>query len=324
MCRSSPQLPSPGITVASYPIADQLGQRRHSRPPASTAPTRASAGSGRPRRDASRGGVSLLKGAGGGGARPKARPGSQGGLPRSAHGVGRVSDTLEPAGTMQLLVKVPSLPERGELDCDICYRPFNLGARAPRRLPGTARARCGHTLCSACLSELAARGDRSGAAGRVVRFRRAVTCPFCRAPTPLPRGGVTDIPVHPDLWSRLEEKARAEREPDEAGSPGREGGDADREADEEEKSDKGSGPRSAGWRAFRRLWDRLLSPARRWRRPLPSNGEPLPPPHTSPEKLQRRGFGERMPRVRPHLPAATNPSSFPQFCTVRRSRTWPT
>ncbi|XP_033618619.1 RING finger protein 227 [Fukomys damarensis] len=44
---------------------------------------------------------------------------------------------------MQLLVRVPSLPERGELDCNICYRPFNLTGRAPRRLPGTARARCG-------------------------------------------------------------------------------------------------------------------------------------------------------------------------------------
>lgn len=221
---------------------------------------------------------------------------------------------------MQLLVKVPSLPERGELDCDICYRPFNLGARAPRRLPGTARARCGHRLCTACLRELAARGERGGAAARVVRLRRAVTCPFCRAPTPLPRGGVTDIPVDPDLWSRLEEKARADREPDEAGSPGREGGDADREAeDEEEESDKGSGPRSAGWRAFRRLWDRMLSPARRWRRPLPSNGE------GPPREASETGWGERMPRVRLHLPAATDPSSSsPQFCTVRRSRTWPT
>lgn len=234
-------------------------------------------GAAGPLRDASRGGVSFLKGATGGGARPKTRPGSQGGLVRAAHGVSRVSDTLESAaGTMHLLVKVPSLPERGELDCDICYRPFNLGARAPRRLPGTARARCGHKLCTACLRELAARGDRSGAAARVVRFRRVVTCPFCRAPTPLPRGGVTEIPVDPDLWSRLEEKARAERETDEAGIPGREGGDADREADEEEESDKGSGPRSAGWRAFRRLWDRLLLPTRRWRRPLPSNGEGLP------------------------------------------------
>ncbi|XP_054431570.1 RING finger protein 227 [Pteronotus mesoamericanus] len=173
---------------------------------------------------------------------------------------------------MQLLVKVPSLPELGELDCNICYRPFNLRGRAPRRLPGTARARCGHTLCTACLHELAARGDRSGAAARVVRLRRIITCPFCRAPTPLPRGGVTEVAVDPDLWSRLEGKARAEREPDEAGSPVREGGAPDRKADdEEEESEKGYRSRSAGWRTVRRLWDRLLAPARRWRRPLPSN-----------------------------------------------------
>ncbi|XP_066120277.1 RING finger protein 227 [Saccopteryx bilineata] len=173
---------------------------------------------------------------------------------------------------MQLLAKVPSLPERGELDCNICYRPFNLEGRAPRRLPGTARARCGHTLCTACLRELAARGDRGGAAARMVRLRRVVLCPFCRAPTPLPRGGVTEVAVDPDLWSRLEEKSRAGREPDETGSQLREGGDAHREADDEdEEGEKGSGPRSAGWRAFRRLWDTVLAPARRWRRPLPSN-----------------------------------------------------
>ncbi|XP_008268990.2 RING finger protein 227 [Oryctolagus cuniculus] len=173
---------------------------------------------------------------------------------------------------MQLLVRVPSLPERGELDCSICYRPFDLGDRAPRRLPGTARARCGHTLCTACLRELAARGDGGGAAARVVRLRRVVTCPFCRAPTPLPRGGVTEVAVDPGLWSRLEEKARAQGERDVAGSPVKESGDADPEADrEEEESEDGAGPRSAGWRALRRLWDRVLAPARRWRRPLPSN-----------------------------------------------------
>lgn len=192
---------------------------------------------------------------------------------------------------MQLLVRVPSFPERGELDCSICYRPFNLGHRAPRRLPGTARARCGHTLCSSCLGELVARGDRSGAAARVVRLRRVVTCPFCRSPTPLPRGGVTEIPVDPDLWSRLEEKARAERESDEAGMPVRESGDADQETDEEEESDEGAGPRSAGWRALRRLWYRVLAPARRWRRPLPSNGEGPPWEAAGKERPGMPGFG---------------------------------
>ncbi|XP_005399506.1 PREDICTED: putative uncharacterized protein FLJ38447 [Chinchilla lanigera] len=172
---------------------------------------------------------------------------------------------------MQLLVRVPSLPERGELDCNICYRSFNLGGRAPRRLPGTARARCGHTLCTACLSELAARGEGSGAAARVVRLRRVITCPFCRAPTPLPRGGVTEVALDTDLWLRLEEKARADREREEAGIPAKESCDADGEANGEQECERGAGPRSAGWRALRRLWDRLLLPARRWRRPLPSN-----------------------------------------------------
>ncbi|XP_057569870.1 RING finger protein 227 [Hippopotamus amphibius kiboko] len=173
---------------------------------------------------------------------------------------------------MQLLLRVPSLPERGELDCSICYRPFNLGDRAPRRLPGVARARCGHTLCTACLHELAARGDGGGAAARVVRLRRVVTCPFCRAPTPLPRGGVTEVAVDPDLWSRLEAKARAGREPNGMGGPAREGGDAARQAEDEEKeSEAGAGPRSAGWRALRRLWARVREPVREWRRPLPSN-----------------------------------------------------
>ncbi|XP_004638488.1 putative uncharacterized protein FLJ38447 [Octodon degus] len=171
---------------------------------------------------------------------------------------------------MQLLVRVPSLPERGELDCNICYRSFNLGDRAPRRLPGTARARCGHTLCTACLSELAARGEGSGAAARVVRLRRVVTCPFCRAPTPLPRGGVAEVALDSELWSRLEEKARADREL-EAGTRDKESGDADEKADRELECEKETGPRSAGWRLLRRLWDRVLLPARRWRRPLPSN-----------------------------------------------------
>ncbi|KAF3813534.1 RING finger protein 227 [Mirounga leonina] len=168
---------------------------------------------------------------------------------------------------MQLLARVPSVPERGELDCSICYRPFDLAGRAPRRLPGTARARCGHTLCTACLRELAARGDGGGAAARVVRLRRVLTCPFCRAPSPLPRGGVPEVAVDPDLWARLEERARAERRPEEAGGAAPGGGDAD----DEEGREEGAGPGSAGWRALRRLWERVLAPAQRWRRPLPSN-----------------------------------------------------
>ncbi|XP_055449967.1 RING finger protein 227, partial [Psammomys obesus] len=126
-----------------------------------------------------------------------------------------------------------------------------------------------HTLCTACLRELAARGD--GPAARVVRLRRAVTCPFCRAPSPLPRGGVAEIALDPGLWARLEEKARAEREP--MGSPARDSADGggDGDDDGEEPRGEGAGPPSAGWRALRRILTRVLAPARRLRRPLPSN-----------------------------------------------------
>lgn len=153
---------------------------------------------------------------------------------------------------MQLLVRIPSLPERGELDCNICYRPFNLGDRAPRRLPRTARTRCGHTLCTAraCASWRRA-ATVAGRRRAWMRLRRLVTCPFCRAPTPLPRGGSWRSLSTSGLMVAFGGEMR--RESYEAG------GDANREADDEEKeSEKGAGPRSAGWRALRRLWARVL------------------------------------------------------------------
>ncbi|XP_044530193.1 RING finger protein 227 [Gracilinanus agilis] len=164
---------------------------------------------------------------------------------------------------MQLLLRIPSLPERGELDCGICYRPYDLQGRAPRRLPGTARQRCGHTLCTACLRELAARGEGSCAAARVVRLRRVVICPFCRAPSLVPRGGVTQVPLDPDLWSLLKEK---EREKEDAANSGGECGGASENVSEDEE--KEAGPWGAAWRALLGLWDKAVS---RRRRPLPSN-----------------------------------------------------
>ncbi|XP_027712916.1 RING finger protein 227 [Vombatus ursinus] len=163
---------------------------------------------------------------------------------------------------MQLLLKIPSVPERGEIDCNICYRPYNLQGRTPRRLPGTARQRCGHTLCTACLQELAARGDGSCAAARVVRLRRMVICPFCRAPSSLPRGGVTQVPLDPDLWSLLKKK-----EQEDAENSGGECSDTS-EIVNEDGNEQGAGPWGAAWRMILRLWDKAVS---RHRRPLPSN-----------------------------------------------------
>ncbi|TKC47997.1 hypothetical protein EI555_000284, partial [Monodon monoceros] len=108
---------------------------------------------------------------------------------------------------------------------------------------------------------LAARGDGGGAAARAVSLRHVVMCPFCRTPTLLPRGRVTEVAVNPDLWSRLEATERAAHESNGAGGPVRKSGNGE----------KGAGPRSARWRELLRPWARVLAPARRWRRPLPSN-----------------------------------------------------
>ncbi|XP_038624845.1 RING finger protein 227 [Tachyglossus aculeatus] len=153
-----------------------------------------------------------------------------------------------------MLRRVPSLPELGELDCGVCYRPYDLRGRAPRR------ARCGHALCTACLRQLAA---REGGAARLLRLRRAVPCPFCRAPSPLPRGGAARAPLDPDLWWRLEAKERERRR--------REGGGDDDDDDDEDDDEARATPWTALRRALLRLWGKAAERARRRRRPLPSN-----------------------------------------------------
>ncbi|XP_074081651.1 RING finger protein 227 [Macrotis lagotis] len=167
---------------------------------------------------------------------------------------------------MRPLWRSPSVPERGELDCGICYRPYDLQGRAPRRLPGPAPRRCGHTLCTACLRELAARGPGGRAARAVrlrLRLRRGVTCPFCRAASRVPRGGVSRLPLDPQLWALLKEKERAQAA---ARSPGAEARAASETA--EAGGPRGPGPWAAAWRTLLGLWDKATS---RRRRPLPGN-----------------------------------------------------
>ncbi|XP_068128218.1 RING finger protein 227 [Hyperolius riggenbachi] len=65
-------------------------------------------------------------------------------------------------------------------ECGICYLDYGQ-ERRPRPL-----AACRHVVCSDCLEHLAARAGE-------------VTCPFCRAPSPLPsdeeEGGEGDVAV---------------------------------------------------------------------------------------------------------------------------------
>ncbi|XP_044138669.1 RING finger protein 227 [Bufo gargarizans] len=81
-------------------------------------------------------------------------------------------------------------------ECGICYLDYDQ-ERKPRPL-----AACRHVICSGCLKHLAAKGSE-------------VTCPFCRAPSPLPsddeeeEAGNGDV-TGPFKWlKRLYRKSRA-------------------------------------------------------------------------------------------------------------------
>ncbi|XP_036375460.1 E3 ubiquitin-protein ligase RNF182 [Megalops cyprinoides] len=58
-----------------------------------------------------------------------------------------------------------------ELECKICYCPFNLGARRPKVLD------CRHRVCAKCLAKLLDLGETPA---------RVLLCPFCRRATGLP------------------------------------------------------------------------------------------------------------------------------------------
>ncbi|XP_029437562.1 RING finger protein 227 [Rhinatrema bivittatum] len=130
-----------------------------------------------------------------------------------------------------------------EPECPVCYRPFNRCSRAPRRL---TRCPCPHALCTRCLRELAAHcaAQAQGSA--------AVACPFCRAPAPLPPGGVTSLPLDLELWERLGAELKDEDEAE----------DGDKDKRERPL------PKRSIWRAARKMLIKALSaPARSTRRP---------------------------------------------------------
>ncbi|KAL4631453.1 hypothetical protein GN956_G15055 [Arapaima gigas] len=78
-----------------------------------------------------------------------------------------------------------------EVECSICYRPYNAGRRCPRKL------RCLHTFCESCLSTLAA----LGAGGE----QPSIACPLCRQCTPLQTEGalMQELRVDEDVLGRM-------------------------------------------------------------------------------------------------------------------------
>ncbi|XP_069842199.1 RING finger protein 227 [Dendropsophus ebraccatus] len=87
------------------------------------------------------------------------------------------------------------LPNVAMEECGICYLDYDQ-ERKPRSL-----AACRHVICSSCLEHLAARGGE-------------VTCPFCRAPSPLPsddeeEAGASDVTGRFKWFKRLYRKSKA-------------------------------------------------------------------------------------------------------------------
>ncbi|KAG8548379.1 hypothetical protein GDO81_025620 [Engystomops pustulosus] len=86
------------------------------------------------------------------------------------------------------------LPDVAVEECGICYHDYG-EARKPQQL-----AACRHVICSCCLQHLGAGGG-------------AVSCPFCRAPSPLrsddEEEGTGDV-TGPFKWlKKLYRKSRA-------------------------------------------------------------------------------------------------------------------
>ncbi|XP_061094954.1 E3 ubiquitin-protein ligase RNF182-like [Conger conger] len=85
-----------------------------------------------------------------------------------------------------------------ELECKICYRLYNLGARRPKVLG------CCHRLCAKCLSKMA---------GLVEVPQQSLACPFCRYPTYLTGEAVTVLPDDHNIVKALALRGRRKRDP---------------------------------------------------------------------------------------------------------------
>lgn len=84
-----------------------------------------------------------------------------------------------------------------ELECKICYRLYNLGARRPKVLG------CCHRLCAKCLSKMA---------GLVEAPLESLACPFCRYPTYLTGEAAAVLPDDHNIVKALALRGRRKRD----------------------------------------------------------------------------------------------------------------
>uniref|UniRef100_A0A4W3ISB2 E3 ubiquitin-protein ligase RNF182 n=1 Tax=Callorhinchus milii TaxID=7868 RepID=A0A4W3ISB2_CALMI len=82
-----------------------------------------------------------------------------------------------------------------ELECKICYSPYNLRNRRPKVLE------CLHRVCGKCLYKIVDLGDSSSS---------IICCPFCRYETSIPDDEVSGLPDDSNILAALtcKEKSR--------------------------------------------------------------------------------------------------------------------
>nr|XP_006117440.1 RING finger protein 223-like [Pelodiscus sinensis] len=85
------------------------------------------------------------------------------------------------------MARRPNQPEPQPPECPVCYSPYNSVFQRPLLLP------CAHTVCLECLARICL----------FVRPAQAFPCPLCRAPVPVPDGGVPKLPPNTDIVAQL-------------------------------------------------------------------------------------------------------------------------
>ncbi|XP_034020381.1 RING finger protein 227 isoform X2 [Thalassophryne amazonica] len=138
-----------------------------------------------------------------------------------------------------------------DLECGVCYRLYNGGARCPRELS------CGHSFCERCLRALchpaAAADDASSPACRI-------DCPLCRRATSVSQldNIKKELRLNEDTFERmLAAGVLSEEEEEEELQKGSEEEAALTESQAEESDSSPASPRGSFRRSFRRLWKML-------------------------------------------------------------------
>ncbi|KAM3857428.1 RING finger protein 227 [Diretmus argenteus] len=139
-----------------------------------------------------------------------------------------------------------------DLECGICYQPYNAGRQCPREL------HCKHSFCESCLLALSRpRDPEEGRPGTGQGQGRSIVCPLCRRVTSIPGERMTAaLGVDERVLGRLVAAGvLAEEDIKEDRDGGDEGTFAESQAEERDSSPGSRGGRLR--RCCRRVWGKI-------------------------------------------------------------------